>query len=367
MNYIYYTYMVRKIIHIDMDAFYASVEERDNPELRGKPVAVGGSPTGRGVLATANYVARKYGLRSAMSSAQALRLCPNVIFVKPRFDVYKEVSNQIREIFYEYTDLVEPLSLDEAYLDVTENKVRNPSATLIAKEIKLKIRERTQLTASAGVSFNKFLAKVASDVQKPDGLTVITPEQADAFLDALPVGKFHGVGRVTKQKMNLLGIETGADLKKWEEVDLIRHFGKAGSHYYHIVRGIDNREVSSEHTRKSVGAERTFSKDYNDWETILEELKTIAEKVSERMKRIQTKGKTITVKVRYDDFETISRSQTASEYFNDESQIFLLARQLLEETQAGERKVRLLGIAMSNLDSKPERSELIQLKLPFPS
>ncbi|TNE71729.1 DNA polymerase IV [bacterium] len=359
--------MIRKIIHIDMDAFYASVEERDNPELKGKPVAVGGSPTGRGVLATANYVARKYGLRSAMSSAQALRLCPKVIFIRPRFEVYKEASNQIREIFEEYTDLIQPLSLDEAYLDVTESKTNNPSATLIAKEIKQKIFDRTQLTASAGVSFNKFLAKVASDFQKPNGLTVITPESATGFLMKLPIGKFHGVGRVTKQKMNLLGIDTGADLIKWKEEDLTRHFGKAGSYYYHIVRGEDDREVTPEHTRKSVGAERTFSTDYKEWEILLTELKTIAEKVSERMQKISVKGKTITVKVRYDDFDTITRSHTTPEYYNESDFIYEQALQLMDHTQAGERKVRLLGIALSNLDNEMDFIAPQQLKLPFPA
>lgn len=364
--YIYCTYMIRKIIHIDMDAFYASVEQRDNPEWRGKAIAVGGSPTGRGVIATASYEARKYGVKSAMSSAVALRACPKLIFVKPRFEAYKEASEQIREIFYEYTDLVEPLSLDEAYLDVTENKMENPSATRIALEIKQKIVERTQLTASAGVSFNKFLAKVASDYQKPNGITIITPEKAEAFLEQLPIGKFYGVGRVTKEKMQLLGIESGKDLKTWQEADLIKHFGKAGSHYYHIVRGEDNRMVSNDHTRKSVGAERTFQTDYNDWSVLSEQLKLIAAKVSERMKKQPVKGRTISVKFRYENFETFTRAITLTEYTNEKELIYRQAFSLFEAAFNQERKIRLLGISISNLDNE-KKIQGEQLQLEFPS
>jgi DNA polymerase IV len=357
--------MTRKIIHIDMDAFYASVEQRDNPELRGKAIAVGGSPSGRGVIATASYEARKYGIKSAMSSAVALRLYPKLIFVKPRFEAYKEASEIIQEIFYEYTDLVEPLSLDEAYLDVTENKVGNPSASIIARDIRQKIVERTQLTASAGVSYNKFLAKVASDMNKPNGITLITPEMAEEFLDSLPVGKFHGVGRVTKEKMNLLGIEIGADLKKWHEADLIKHFGKAGAHYYHIVRGIDERSVHNDHVRKSFGAERTFTTDYSDWVLLKSELEGIAAKVSERMERKEVKGKTISLKLRYDNFETITRAVTLP-YFTSVKEVLLEnALQLMEQTQAGERKVRLLGITVSNLDSEKKDEMGVQLRFEF--
>ena len=357
--------MTRKIIHIDMDAFYASVEQRDNPELRGKAIAVGGSPSGRGVIATASYEARKYGIKSAMSSAVALRLFPKLIFVKPRFEAYKEASTIIQEIFYEYSDLVEPLSLDEAYIDVTENKMENPSATLIAKEIREKIFERTDLTASAGISYNKFLAKVASDMNKPNGMTLITPEMAEDFLEALPVGKFHGVGRVTKEKMNLLGIEKGSDLKKWHEADLIKHFGKAGSHYYHIVRGIDERSVHNDHVRKSFGAERTFSTDYNDWTLLKTELEGIANKLSERMENKSVKGKTISLKLRYDNFETITRALTLSYYTSSKEVLLEQALQLMEQTQAGDRKVRLLGISVSNLDSEKKEETGIQLKFDF--
>ncbi|MEX2455980.1 MAG: DNA polymerase IV, partial [Balneolaceae bacterium] len=233
----------RKIIHIDMDAFFASVEQRDFPQYRGKPLLVGGSPQGRGVIAAASYEARKFGIHSAMPASKAVRLCPSAIFVKPRFDVYKEVSQQIRAIFLDYTDLVEPLSLDEAYLDVTENHKGIPSATLIAREIKKRIKEETGLTASAGISENKFLAKIASDMDKPDGIYLISPERAEAFIEDLPIGKFHGVGKATQEKMERLGIHTGKDLKTWNEVNLVKHFGKSGHHYYRIARGIDNRIV----------------------------------------------------------------------------------------------------------------------------
>lgn len=366
VRFTYIAYMIRKIIHIDMDAFYASVEQRDNPELRGKAIAVGGSPSGRGVIATASYEARKFGVKSAMSSAVALRMCPKLIFVKPRFDAYKEASIKIREIFFEYTDLVEPLSLDEAYLDVTENKVDNPSATLIAGEIKTKIYNQTGLTASAGVSYNKFLAKVASDINKPNGITVITPEKAADFLAQLPVGKFHGVGRVTKEKMQLLGIETGADLLKWNEADLIRHFGKVGSHYYHIVRGEDNRPVQSEHVRKSVGAERTFETDYSDWTILKEQLLFIAEKVSERMKKQPVKGRTISVKFRYQNFETLTRAITLTDFHNDTETIFSHSLHLFESSFDDSRKIRLLGISVSNLDNEPTLPKSLQLCLEFP-
>ena len=341
---------LRKIIHIDMDAFFAAVEQRDHPELRGKAVIVGGSPNGRGVVSTASYEARKFGVHSAMPCSQAARLCPHGIFVKSNFDAYKEVSRQIREIFYEYTDLVEPLSLDEAYLDVTNNHKNTPSATLIAREIKQRIFEETQLTASAGVSYNKFLAKIASDYNKPDGLTLIPPEKAEAFIEELDIKKFFGVGRATQSKMHALGIKTGADLKQWPELDLVKAFGKSGRYYYRIVRGIDNRQVKPHRIRKSYGKERTFPEDVDDPEWMLTFLDDLAKQIADGMYKIKAAGKTITLKVRYDDFETITRSVSFPNHTNLHSDIAKTARRLLEETEAGNRKIRLLGITLSNLD-----------------
>jgi DNA polymerase IV len=341
---------IRKIIHIDMDAFYASVEQRDNEALRGKPVVVGGSPDRRGVVAAASYEARKYGVRSAMSSAMAIKRCPGLIFVKPRFDVYKIVSGHIRDIFYEYTDLVEPLSLDEAFLDVTENKMNIIKATRIALEIRQKIRQSTALTASAGVAPNKFLAKIASDINKPDGLAVITPDQAEAFIERLPIGKFFGIGRATEKRMTGLGIHSGADLKTWSEPDLVRHFGKAGLFYYQISRGIDERPVKPDRIRKSVGAENTFDTDVNDVGWMKNYLSELAVEVARRLKKAGAKGRTVTVKVKYHDFETVTRSVTLDHYTGDEVEIGSCATALIESTQAGIRPVRLLGITLSNLD-----------------
>lgn len=355
---------VRKIIHVDMDAFYASVEQRDHPELRGKPVIVGGSPEGRGVVATASYEARKYGVHSAMPAARARRLCPDGIFVKPRFEVYKDVSRQIRQIFLDYTDLVEPLSLDEAYLDVTNNKFNIPSATLIAREIKTKIKEQTGLTASAGVAPNKFLAKVASDYHKPDGLTLVTPERAEEFIEILPIGKFHGIGRVTEKKMKKLGIQNGRDLKRREEHELVRHFGKFGSYLYKIARGIDEREVKPNRIRKSLGAENTFAEDYEDIGQMKIFLESLANEVSHRLSRAKTGGRTITLKVRYNDFSRITRSLTVNESVSDEGTIASVAKDLLDQTEAGQRKVRLLGITVSSLDNNDdELIDGIQLDL----
>lgn len=354
----------RKIIHIDMDAFYASVEQRDFPEYRGKPLIVGGSPEGRGVVAAASYEVRKFGVHSAMPAAQALRLCPHAVFVKPRFDVYREVSEQIREIFFRFTDLVEPLSLDEAYLDVTENRIDLPSGTLIARKIKKMIRDQTGLTASAGVAHNKFLAKVASDLDKPDGLAVITPEKAEAFLEELEIGEFHGIGSATEAKMKSLDIYTGRDLKQWSEIALVEQFGKVGRHYYRIVRGIDHRQVKPHRIRKSIGKERTFSEDVDDLNWISNFLDELAEKVSESMKKKKAAGKTVTLKVRYDDFETLTRSTSYSHYINDAADIAETAKQLLKQTAAGERKVRLLGITLSNLNLG-ERGRFEQLEIPF--
>ncbi len=343
---------MRKIIHIDMDAFYASVEQRDNPDLRGKPVAVGGSSR-RGVVAAASYEARKYGVRSAMPSMTAARLCPGLIFIKPRFDVYKKVSNQIRQIFFEYTDLVEPLSLDEAYLDVTTNNKQILSATLMAREIKNRIKKETQLTASAGISINKFLAKTASDINKPDGLFVIRPENALDFTSKLPIEKFFGIGKVTAQKMKDLGIYTGYELQQWSEVDLVKHFGKTGHFYYQIARAEDTREVNPHRIRKSLGAENTFPDDLTDREAVQHETRRITEKVSERMSRSGTKGKTLTLKVKYNDFQQITRSITINEWVEDLEKIQELSDLLISQIELRDG-IRLLGITLSNLNHESE-------------
>lgn len=355
---------IRKIIHIDMDAFYASVEQRDFPEYRGKPLVVGGSPDGRGVVAAASYEIRKFGVHSAMPTARAVRLCPHAIFVKPRFEVYRTVSKQIRDIFYRFTDLVEPLSLDEAYLDVTDNHVNVPSATLIAQKIRALIKKETRLTASAGVAHNKFLAKIASDLDKPDGLAVILPEEAEEFLANLKIGAFHGVGEATEAKMHALGIYTGQDLKEWSEIDLIEKFGKVGRHYYRIVRGIDHRKVKPHRIRKSIGKERTFSEDVDDLNWIHNFLEELAGKVAQSMLQKEAAGKTITLKVRYADFKTLTRSTSFSHYINDATDIAQTAIQLLEQTDAGDRKIRLLGITLSNLNLG-KKGPYKQLEIPF--
>lgn len=345
-----------------MDAFYASVEQRDFPEYRGKPLVVGGSPEKRGVVAAASYEVRKYGVHSAMPSSQAARLCPHAIFVKPRFDVYREVSQQIRGIFFEYTDLVEPLSLDEAYLDVTENHYDCPSATLIAREIKKRIKQETRLVASAGVSMNKFLAKVASDLDKPDGLAIIRPDEAEDFLEDLEIGEFHGIGDATERKMKKMGISTGGDLKKLSEYELVEAFGKAGRHYYRIVRGIDPREVKTHRIRKSIGKENTFNEDIADVSWLKQYIDTLAEKVSSRAKRLEAAGKTVTLKVRYADFETITRSNTFPSYLDEAEEVADAAKKLLRQTEAGHRKVRLIGVTLSNLNLQ-EEAEGVQLDL----
>lgn len=348
-----------------MDAFFASVEQRDHPEYRKKPVVVGGSPQGRGVVAAASYEARKFGIHSAMPASRAVKLCPRAIFLKPRFEVYKEVSQQIREIFFDYTDLVEPLSLDEAYLDVTENKIGNPSATLIAKEIKKRVREVTGLTASAGVAGNKFLAKIASDLDKPDGLSVITPDQAESFIEELEISRFYGVGKATSKKMESLGIRTGADLKKWEEIELVKQFGKSGHHYYKIVRGIDNRSVKPDRIRKSIGKERTFSEDVSDLEWITDFLDELAVKIETSMKKLNAAGKTITLKVRYADFETVTRSYTLPNYTDRSEDLANVSKRLLNETEAGAREIRLLGISVSTLNLAEGGIIGEQLEIPF--
>ncbi|HEY8934461.1 MAG TPA: DNA polymerase IV [Cyclobacteriaceae bacterium] len=341
--------MNRKIIHLDMDAFYASIEQRDHPEYRGKPIVVGGSPEGRGgVVATASYEARKFGIRSAMPSKRAKQLCDHVIFVRPRFEVYKEVSGKIREIFRRYTDMIEPLSLDEAYLDVTEDKQGIGSAIEIAKLIKQAIRDELQLTASAGVSISKFVAKIASDMNKPDGLTFIGPSRIESFMERLPVEKFFGVGKVTADKMKNMGLHTGADLKKLTEAELTKHFGKSGRFFYKIVRGIDDREVQPHRETKSVGAEDTFSHDLTVIDDMYFELDKIAQIVHHRLQRNELKGRTITLKIKYHDFKIISRSQSFDEPLNDFDTISSTAKQLLEGTDPETKKIRLLGISLSN-------------------
>lgn len=352
----------RKIIHVDMDAFYASVEQRDNPALQGKPVVVGGERQ-RGVIAAASYEARRFGVRSAMSSVLAKRKCPTLIFVKPNFEKYKTVSRQIREIFHEYTDLVEPLSLDEAFLDVTHAKKGKPSATLIAREIKQRIKETTGLTASAGVSYCKFLAKVASDVNKPDGLFVITPDKAEAFLEQLEIGKFFGIGRVTAEKLNKQGIYTGADLKKLDQAALIRQFGKSGAYYYQIVRGIDNRPVEASRERKSLGAENTFLTDYTEMDDLLEQLQRVEDEVWRRMQKSQTYGRTLTLKIKFADFEQITRSRTRFELFNTQEAIHRLGVELLQNEAPFPKGVRLLGLTVSNFPH--EESGPVQLTIEF--
>lgn len=338
----------RKIIHIDMDAFYAAVEQRDFPQYKGKPIVVGGSPDGRGVVATASYEARKFGIHSAMSSRKAIQLCPEALFVRPRFDAYKSVSVHIREIFNRYTDLIEPLSLDEAFLDVTEDKLNIGSALEIAKQIKDAIRDELSLTASAGVSSNKFIAKIASDMNKPDGLTFIGPSKIGAFMEKLPVEKFFGVGKVTADRMKKMGLHNGADLKKLTEQDLVKKFGKTGKFYYKIVRGIDERPVQPHRPTKSMGAENTFEQDLITRDEMLTELDQIAEKVAESLERKQLKGKTITLKIKFNDFSQITRNQSFVSPINDYPAIFTAARELLIRAEVEDRRVRLLGISLSN-------------------
>ncbi len=334
-----------------MDAFYASVEQRDFPEFRGKPLAVGGSPDGRGVVATASYEARKYGVKSAMSSRMALQLCPDLLFTFPRFDVYKQVSNHIRSIFLRYTDIIEPLSLDEAFLDVTEDKLGIGSALDIAREIKEAIREELQLTASAGVSVNKFVAKIASDLQKPDGLTFIGPSKIVKFLEQLPVDKFFGVGKVTAKKMHQLGIFTGKDLKRFSEAEMIFHFGKSGKFFFHIVRGEDNRPVKPNRISKSIGAEDTFEKDLRELEDLKTEVIKLSAKVFNRLDKSGRKAKTITLKVKFADFTQITRSKTMLDYFGSQQEIEHLALELLENLDLQEIKIRLLGVTVSNFQT----------------
>jgi DNA polymerase-4 len=349
--------MHRKIIHIDMDAFYASVEQRDHPEYQGKPIAVGGPPERRGVVATASYEARRFGVRSAMSSKKALQLCPDIIFVKPRFDIYKRASEQVRDIFHRYTDLIEPLSLDEAYLDVTEDKQNIGSAIEIAKQIKQVVRDELKLTASAGVSINKFVAKIASDMDKPDGLTFIGPSSIESFIEKLPVEKFYGVGMVTAGRMKKMNLHTGADLKKLSEHEMIQHFGKAGRFYYNIVRGIDDRPVEPHQEIKSIGAEDTFPYDLSSLDEMNAELDKIAKTVCNRLQYYQLKGRTITLKIKYSDFKQITRTRSSPDSLNDLNTIVTTAKELLSATDLKSKKIRLLGITVSNFNETKQVNE----------
>ena len=355
--------LYRKIIHIDMDAFYASVEQLDNPDLRGKPLAVGGSEI-RGVVSAASYEARKYGVRSAMSGVQAKRNCPDLIFVRPRFDRYKEISKHIRKIFHEYTDLVEPLSLDEAYLDVTQNKKGNPSATLIAQEIRKRIFDELGLTASAGISVNKFVAKIASDYNKPNGQKTVNPEEVEAFLEKLDIKKFYGVGKVTAERMYQLGIFTGKDLKSKSREYLEEHFSKSGLHYYNIVRGIHNSAVKPNRIAKSVAAEHTFNENLTSEIFMEEKLQRIAEELERRLKKYTISGKTITLKIKYSDFTQQTRSKTLPYFISDKGLLFETAKELLYQEKMKE-SVRLLGISLNNLNTEVKKTVVVQLKFEF--
>jgi DNA polymerase-4 len=338
----------RKIIHVDMDAFYASVEQRDNPDLRGKPVAVGGSRE-RGVVAAASYEARKFGVRSAMPSITAKRQCPDLIFVKPRFEIYKAVSKQIRQIFAEHTSIIEPLSLDEAYLDVTENLQGIPLARDVALAIRAKIKEITGLNASAGISYNKFLAKLASDHRKPNGQYVITPEMGPAFVENLPVGKFHGIGPATSAKMNALGLYKGLDMRNQSLEFMQTNFGKAGSYYYWISRGVDNREVRADRIRKSVGAENTFSTDLIDFDALVAELEPLIDKVWRHCEGTSNHGRTVTLKVKFNDFEIVTRSRSLPAAISSQAELERVAINLLKNEMPAPKPIRLLGVSLSAL------------------
>lgn len=349
-----------------MDAFFASVEQRDNPELRGRPVVVGGDPHGRGVVAACSYEARTFGIHSAMSCAKAYRLCRETVFVPPRKDCYSKVSKEIMAIFAQYTDLVEPLSVDEAFLDITVNHKGIPSATWVAEAVRSDIYRTTGLTASAGVSYNKFLAKIASDLNKPDGLTVITPEQAFTFIQQLPIRKFYGVGKVTEEKMQRLGIFTGRDLQRFSRQELVEAFGKSGHFFFDIAHGRDDRPVQVSRVRKSIGTETTLKEDTYDMEAIEQILIRLANKVSESLNRRNTGGRTLCLKVRYNDFTTITRSCTSEYGFFNSRDIELHLPKLLAATEVGTRKVRLLGLTVSNFIDKKEQPALRIRQLPLP-
>ncbi|TVQ12368.1 MAG: DNA polymerase IV [Leptolyngbya sp. DLM2.Bin27] len=342
--------MTKKVLHIDMDAFYASVEQRDFPQYRGRPLVVGGRPEQRGAVAAASYEARQYGIHSAMPARVAQQRCPELIFAPPRFEVYKAVSEQIRAVFHRYTDLVEPLSLDEAYLDVTVNALGEPSALAIARRIKADILAATGLTASAGVSVNKFLAKMASGQNKPDGLTLILPEQAEAFVAALPIEKFHGIGQVTARKMHSLGIATGADLRPWAEADLVRHFGKVGRFYYRVARGQDDRPVNPNRIRKSIGAERSFSPDLTTLAEITAALERVVAEVGRRLRDLGRQGYTLTLKIKYANYRQITRSRTFAAAVGAESPLLTWAQDMLLAHLERGQPVRLLGLTLSNLE-----------------
>ena len=346
-----------------MDAFYASVEQMDHPELKGKPLAVGGSEV-RGVVAAASYEARKFGVRSAISGVLAKKYCPEIIFVKPRFERYKEISKKIQAIFYDYTDLVEPLSLDEAYLDVTQNKKGNPSASLIAKEIRERIFNEIGLTASAGISINKFVAKIASDINKPNGQKTVNPDEVLAFLEELPIRKFYGVGKVTTEKMYQLGIFTGLDLRNKELDFLEKHFGKSGAFYYYVVRGIHNSEVKSERIAKSVATEHTFEENLSSEIFMEDKLKVIAEQLEKRLLRNNLAGKTVTLKIKYSDFTQQTRSKTLPYFIANKSLLFETAKELLYQERM-KNSVRLLGISVTNLNTDIKKTVVVQLKFEF--
>ena len=353
----------RKIIHVDMDAFYASVEQMDNPSLRGKPIAVGGSEN-RGVVAAASYEARKFGVRSAISGVMAKKNCPELIFVKPRFDRYKEISSKIQNIFREYTDLVEPLSLDEAYLDVTINKKGNPSASLLAQEIRQRIFNEVGLTASAGISVNKFVAKIASDYNKPNGQKTVNPDEVVSFLEELPIRKFYGVGKVITEKMYQLGIFSGVELKSKSLEFLEKHFGKSGSFYYNVVRGIHNSEVKSDRITKSVAAEHTFDVNLSSEIFMIEKLDIIAAALEKRLKRYKVAGKTVTLKIKYSDFTQQTRSKTLPYFISDRVLILEIVTELLYQERMKD-SVRLLGISLSNLNTEQKKFVVVQLKFDF--
>lgn len=353
---------LRKIIHVDMDCFFAAVEQRDHPDLRGKPIAVGHDGE-RGVVSTASYEARAFGVHSAMSSLRAKRLCPNLVFVPSRFDVYKEVSAQIHDIFHEYTDLVEPISLDEAFLDVTENKPGIELAVHIAAEIKQKIRQRLHLVASAGISYNKFLAKIASDWRKPDGLCTIHPSQAMDFIGRLNVEKFWGVGPVTAKKMHRFGIHTGAELREWSLDGLVRTFGKSGTLYYDFARGIDNRPVEPTHIRKSIGCEHTLEKDINHRMSVVIELYHVVQELVERLHKKQFKGYTLTLKVKFHDFQQITRSITGEQLLYTMQDILPLSKELLKQVDYEQHPIRLIGLTVSNPPTGKTSRRYVQLEL----
>ncbi|HHB76585.1 MAG TPA: DNA polymerase IV [Desulfobulbus sp.] len=358
--------VTRKILHIDMDAFFASVEQLDNPDLRGQPVIVGGDPAGRGVVAACSYEARAFGIHSAMSCARAHQLCRQAQFIRPRKERYREVSRKIMEVFRRYAEKIEPLSIDEAFLDVTRNIKQIPSATWTAQAIREEIYANTGLTASAGVSCNKFLAKVASDMNKPDGLTVITPEQALPFIRRLPIRKFYGVGRVTEQRMLGIGIKTGNDLLRYSRQELVNHFGKPGHFFYDIIRGIDHRPVCPRRARKSIGSEVTLKKDLQNREQMLSILARIADQVAEALTAKKLLARTLILKIRYENFITVTRCRTSGSLFTTQSDMMAHIPQLLAATEAGRKKVRLLGITVTNLHPQGKQSPR-QLELPFPS